>query len=62
MLLQAAEEFNIDLSLSWMIGDSENDILAGKAAGCKTGLIGIEQYGQNVTGTSLMALLKKIIV
>lgn len=62
MLLQAAEDFNIDLSLSWMIGDSENDILAGKAAGCKTGLIGIEQYGQNVTGTSLMALLKKIIV
>ncbi len=62
MLLQAAEEFNIDLSLSWMIGDSENDILAGKAAGCKTGLIGIEQYGQNVTGTSLMALLKKIII
>lgn len=62
MLLQAAEEFNIDLSLSWMIGDSENDILAGKAAGCKTGLIGIEQYGQNVTETSLMALLKKIIV
>lgn len=62
MLLQAAEEFNIDLSLSWMIGDSENDILAGKAAGCKTGLIGIEQYGQNVTGTSLMALMKKIII
>lgn len=62
MLLQAAEEFNIDLSLSWMIGDSENDILAGKAAGCKTGLIGVEQYGQNATETSLMALLKKIIV
>ncbi len=40
MLLRAADDFNIDLSQSWIIGDSENDILAGKAAGCKTGLIG----------------------
>ncbi len=40
MLLRAADDFNIDLSQSWMIGDSDNDILAGKAAGCKTGLIG----------------------
>ena len=40
MLLKAANDFNIDLSRSWMIGDSENDILAGKSAGCKTGLIG----------------------
>ena len=40
MLLKAAEDFNIDLSQSWMVGDSENDILAGKNAGCKTVLIG----------------------
>lgn len=39
MLLRAAEEYNIDLSKSWMIGDSENDILAGKRAGCKTMLL-----------------------
>lgn len=36
MLLKAAEDFNIDLSHSWMIGDGDNDIEAGKAAGCKT--------------------------
>lgn len=36
LLLQAAQDFNIDLSLSIMIGDSENDILAGKNAGCKS--------------------------
>lgn len=42
MLLQAAEDFNIDLSRSWMIGDGENDILAGKAAGCRTACVGIE--------------------
>ncbi len=36
MLLQAAERFNIDLKNSWMVGDSERDALAGKAAGVKT--------------------------
>lgn len=36
MLRDAAKQFNIDLSESWMIGDSERDSLAGKAAGCTT--------------------------
>jgi len=36
MLTDAAEKFNIDLSQSWMIGDSERDTGAGKAAGCTT--------------------------
>lgn len=53
MLLKAAEDFNIDLSQSWMIGDGENDIKAGKAAGCKTVLIGEEEYGQDMTVNSL---------
>ena len=39
MLLKAAEDFNIDLSESWMIGDGKNDVLAGKAAGCHTILL-----------------------
>lgn len=34
MLLKAAKDFNIDLSKSYMIGDSDNDVLAGEAAGC----------------------------
>lgn len=36
LILQAAEKYNIDLSQSWMIGDSDNDIKAGEAAGCRT--------------------------
>lgn len=36
MLIKAANDFNIDLSESWMIGDGDNDIKAGIAAGCKT--------------------------
>jgi len=36
MLLTAAHEYGIDLAASWMIGDSEMDIEAGRKAGCKT--------------------------
>ena len=39
LILKAAKDFNIDLSKSFMIGDSSNDIIAGSAAGCKTCLI-----------------------
>ena len=39
MLLQAAKDFNIDLTQSYMIGDSEHDKGAGEAAGCKTKII-----------------------
>lgn len=39
LLIQAAKDFNIDLSQSIMIGDSERDIEAGEAAGCKAILI-----------------------
>ena len=35
LLLQAAKDFNIDLSQSVMIGDSKNDVLSGRNAGCK---------------------------
>ena len=49
MLLKAAEDFNIELSQSWMIGDGENDIKAGKAARCKTVLIGENDFGQDIT-------------
>lgn len=40
MLLEAAKHFNIDLEHSWMIGDSDADVQAGKAAGCRTLKIG----------------------
>ncbi len=36
MLLQAAEEMDLDLAESWMIGDSARDIDAGQRAGTKT--------------------------
>ena len=41
MLQQAAEELEIDLSRSWMVGDTYRDIQAGKAAGCHTILVDV---------------------
>jgi D,D-heptose 1,7-bisphosphate phosphatase len=39
LLLQAAKDFNIDMSQSFMIGDSSSDIEAGKNAGCKDSIL-----------------------
>lgn len=48
MLLSAAERFNIDLKNSFIIGDSERDIVAGKSAGVQT--IGVMTGCGNKTG------------
>ena len=55
MLLKAAEDFNIDLSESYMVGDGENDIKAGNAAECKTVLLNAEceEHGQDICAGSL---------
>jgi len=39
MLLAAAEEMDLDLKQSWMIGDSGRDVEAGRRAGCRTILL-----------------------
>lgn len=39
LLLLAAEEKNVDLSASWMIGDKISDVTAGITAGCRSILI-----------------------
>ncbi len=58
MLQEAAQDFNIDLSQSWIVGDGENDIRAGKAAGCRTALVGVADYSQDVTISSLEEFVK----
>lgn len=47
MLLDAAQRYNIDLTQSLMIGDSEADMLAGKNARCRCVLI--KNSGSNNT-------------
>ncbi len=61
MLLQAAKDFNINLSESWMIGDSENDIMAGKATRCRTALVGEGDFGSDIKSDCLKAASKLII-
>ena len=61
MLLKAAQNFNIDLSQSWMIGDGENDIKAGQRAGCRTALIGTDTFGQTATVSSLREFVERYL-
>ena len=61
LLLQAAMDFNIDLSQSWMVGDSENDILAGIAAGCHTALLGDNCFGQDMSACNLESIVDTIL-
>ena len=39
MLLEAAADHHLDLARSWMIGDSERDMEAGRRAGCRSVLL-----------------------
>ncbi len=57
LFLQAAKDFNIDLSQSVMIGDSTNDVDAGINAGCKLALL-IEKG----TKSSLLDHTKSLLV
>jgi len=50
MLLKAADELGLDLGRSWMIGDTDADIRAGQAAGCRTVLIECAQSAHKRVG------------
>jgi D-glycero-D-manno-heptose 1,7-bisphosphate phosphatase len=52
MLLDAAAEFGIDLGASWMVGDSDVDIAAGRAAGCRTVLLDYPKSARKRTGSA----------
>ncbi len=58
LLMQAAKDFNIDLSKSYMIGDSENDVAAGEAAGCMDSVL-IERNIKNGLLEAVKTILKK---
>lgn len=59
MLIKAAKKFNIDLTKSWMVGDSDSDIMAGKNAGCSTVLIG--ESDENMCASNLLEAVDYII-
>jgi len=51
MLLRAAEEHDLDLSRSWMVGDKAIDLEAGRRAGCRVALVKTG-YGAQVDGSA----------
>jgi len=53
MLQQAAAEMDIDLSLSWCLGNSLRDVEAGRRAGCRTILIDSPSH-HKPSGSSLL--------
>jgi histidinol-phosphate phosphatase family protein len=65
MLLAAAREHEIDLSASWMIGDSDSDIKAGKNAGCKTARLQghdrVIAVGPDVVASSLLEAVNHLL-
>ena len=65
MLLKAAQDYEIALSESWMIGDSGTDIEAGRRAGCKTVRITQgelhSENGADVIAPTLFDAVQKIL-
>ena len=61
LILQAAREHGIDLSASYIVGDRLRDVEAGRAAGCRSILIGEGKQEWSATATSLEEAAKVIL-
>ena len=65
MLLTAAKSHNLDLVSSWMIGDSDIDVEAGRKAGCKTIRImqrdAVGNCGADMSAPSLLAAVHHVL-
>lgn len=73
LLLEAARSRDLDLTSSWMIGDSVADIQAGKTAGCRTARVLVESpmrepgsdgaapCDSDVTAASLLEAIPQIL-
>jgi len=60
LLLSAAADFNIDLSRSIFIGDSDTDVQAARTAGCAPVLFGADTGLQPTSPPELPAALRAI--
>ena len=48
LFLQVAQELDINLSHSFVLGDMQMDVDAGKALGCKTALVATNPQGESI--------------
>lgn len=60
MIFKAKADFNIDLSKSWMIGDSKSDILCGNSAFCHTAYTGNDDIDSDIKAKDLFDAIEKI--
>lgn len=60
MILNLSKKYSINLSESYMIGDRDTDIEAGKRAGCKTAKIGKIDIEADINGKNLLEIVRKI--
>jgi D-glycero-D-manno-heptose 1,7-bisphosphate phosphatase len=61
MILRVAGELDLDLAGSWAIGDSETDIQAGAAAGCRTARVADSDADADVVAPSLAEVSQLIV-
>lgn len=65
MLLDAARAHDVQLAVSWMIGDSERDVQAGRNAGCKTAQVVADEQSASgcadLVARSLLDAIRKIL-
>ncbi len=61
MLLLAAQKYHIDLRQSWMIGDSESDMEAGRAAGCRVAYLGEQKDNGTPSYRNLLECIRDIV-
>jgi histidinol-phosphate phosphatase family protein len=61
LLLTAARDLDLDLPMSWMVGDTEGDIEAGRRAGCRTVLISGEPHPWATTAATLQLASRLIL-
>ena len=62
MILNAAQQYNINLSESYMVGDSLSDVDAGKAAGCKTILLQSTYVSNKIENTKIHSNLLDFVL
>jgi len=61
LLLAAAREMDLDLARSWMIGDSDDDVAAGRAAGCRTIRLGARPTDGAIVAGSLLEAAELVL-
>jgi D-glycero-D-manno-heptose 1,7-bisphosphate phosphatase len=62
MLRRAAEDHDLDLAASWMVGDRGSDVEAGLAAGCRVVMLGDRDAPDEVPRAADLAAATEIIL